>query len=156
MRDHCENLVIGQRDRTNENCCVKEGECAKSKEEEGPKKKDSPEAPRRRDVRTQHSSPDPWAPLSVQVFKLNAARVSWPTTTAIWRMASLSNVAAHDGPDGNEVEHRPSEVQLASIDEWIQFCPLQVQVEPREQRSVGCGETGLCTLHSARACVART
>jgi hypothetical protein len=79
----------------------------------------------RRPARTQHSSPAPFRPLSVQVFKLNPARVSWPITTAISRMASLSNMAAHDGPDGNEVEQRPSDVQFENIDEWMQLCPLQ-------------------------------
>ena len=47
-------------------------------------------------------------PLSVQVLRLKPARVSCPTTTAIFRIAPLSNVAAQEGPDGNEVLHRPA------------------------------------------------
>lgn len=64
-------------------------------------------------------------PLSVKLPKLKKARVSWPTTAAISCINIRSKVAAHDGPDGNEVEQRESgpSVQLEDIEEWMQLEP---------------------------------
>ena len=71
----------------------------------------------------QHSSPAPLLPLSIQLRMLKPARISRPTTLAMSRINSLSNVAAQDGPDGNDVEQRPSEVQFENIEEWMQLLP---------------------------------
>ena len=65
----------------------------------------------------QQSRPMPLRPLSVKLPWLNAARVSSPTTIAILRMSSRSKVAAHDGPEGNDVEQRPALVQLDIMEE---------------------------------------
>ncbi len=64
-------------------------------------------------------------PLSVKLPKLKKARVSWPTTAAISCINIRSKVAAHDGPDGNEVEQRESgpSVQLEDMEEWMQLEP---------------------------------
>ena len=71
----------------------------------------------------QHSRPAPLLPLSIQLRMLKPARISRPTTPAMSRISSLSNVAAHDGPEGEEVEQRPSAVQFENIEEWMQLLP---------------------------------
>jgi hypothetical protein len=71
----------------------------------------------------QHSSPRPLRPLSVKLPSVKPARCSRPTTLAIDRIISRSNVAAQEGPLGNDVEHRPVVVQLENMLEWMQFAP---------------------------------
>ena len=71
----------------------------------------------------QQSRPKPLKPLSVKLPRLKPARVSLPTTTASSRKSSRSKVAAWFGPDGNDVEHRPDDVQFANMLEWMQLDP---------------------------------
>ncbi len=80
----------------------------------------------------QQSSPSPLAPSSVQSRALKAARTSVLTTDATCRISAGSNVAASEGPEGNDVTQRPSAVQLCIWAEWMQLVPQSIAIAAAE------------------------